>query len=166
MRPLDFVAGMAVLPLLGVPLALLTAFGLRFKVVRTLAVGQGARLFWRRLLVFNPGPTADLANRLGLAHVFDGLALIAGDLALVGPRPLAPLAPHAVASYRIAMRPGLATPYVVRPWAQFGFETEDSVDFAYAANRTWTGDLAILLHVLSTWVHDATHAGPAMGASK
>lgn len=166
MRILDFVAGLFILPALGLPLALFTALGLRFDVTRTLVVGRSARLFWRRLLVFKPGPFAELANRLGLAHFLDGLSLLRGDLALVGPRPLPPLAPHAVASYRIALRPGLGTPFEVQPWDQFGFDTEDSVDFAYAANRTWTGDLAILLHVLSTWAHDLTHARPTLGASK
>ncbi len=166
MRTLDFLAGAVVLPLLGVPLAVLMALGLRFDIEKTLVVGRGARLFWRRRLVVKQGQYARGRKRLALAHILDGVALLRGQLALVGPRPLAPLAPHAVASYRIALRPGLASPFVFGHWDQFGFETEDAVDFDYTTNRSWRHDVSILAHVVSAWVHEVAHASQALPGSK
>jgi hypothetical protein len=167
MRTVDFIAGAAVLPLLGLPLSVLYAFGLRFEVERSLAVGRGARMFWRRRLIFKDGPLADLARRLGLAHLLDGVALLRGDLALIGPRPLPPLAPHAVASYRIAVRPGVLSPFVARAFEHPAYDTEDDADYDYATRRSWNGDLDILMRSLSIWAHGATHPHPpALGASK
>lgn len=152
MRILDFIVGVIGLPLSGLVLAVLHALGLRLDIEKTLAVGKDARLFWRRRLVFHEGPWARLASRLGLAHVLDWACLLQGRLALVGPRPLPPLAPHAVASYRIALRPGLISPFTVRPAGLSAGHSEDAVDFAYSSTRTWLGDLDILARaVRSSW---------------
>ncbi|MBX7187500.1 MAG: WecB/TagA/CpsF family glycosyltransferase [Vicinamibacteria bacterium] len=158
MRILDFVAGALGLPLFSLALGLLSALGLRFDVKETLTVTAGARLFWRRRLVFRDGPLAGFANRLGLAHTLDCLALMRGHLALVGPRPLPPLAAHAVASYRIALRPGLVSPFAVRQWAHIAYDSEEAVDFAYAGNRSWRGDLGILVRSLLARAHGSVRA--------
>ena len=148
MRILDFLTGLIGLPLLGLVLTILRANGLRHHVEQTLIVGKGAGLFWRRRLVFRDGPWSKLANQLGLAHTPDCAALLRGRLALVGPRPLTPLAPHAVASYRIALRPGLISPFSLRPRGLSAGHGEDAVDFAYACTRTWQGDLDLLFRAL------------------
>lgn len=166
MRMLDFIAGVIALLVLGLPLALLSVLGLRFDRERTLMVGRGAGLFWRHRLIFRPGRFSDLANRLGLGHFPDALSLLRGEIALVGPRPLAPLEPHAVASYRIAVRPGLASPYVFNHWDEFGFDSEDAVDYEYALNRSWRGDISILRLFLSSWLHQTREPHHAMGGSK
>jgi len=166
MRILDFIAGVIALLVLGLPLGLLFVLGLRFDRQRTLMVGRGAGLFWRHRLIFRPGRFRDLANRLGLERFPDSLSLVRGEIALVGPRPLAPLEPHAVASYRIAVRPGLASPYVFNHWDEFGFDSEDAVDYEYALNRSWRGDLSILRHFLSAWLHQTRQPHHAMGGSK
>lgn len=166
MRLLDFIAGVVALLVLGLPLGLLCVLGLRFDRERTLMVGRGAGLFWRQRLIFRPGRFTALANRLALGHFPDGLSLVRGEIALVGPRPLAPLEPHAVASYRIAVRPGLASPYVFNHWDEFGFDSEDAVDYEYALNRSWKGDLSILRLFLSAWIHETRQPHHAMGGSK
>ena len=166
MRTLDFIGGIIILALLGFPLAVLVALGLRFDIEKSLVVGRGATPFWRRRLAFRPGSFVRLASRIGLARILDGVALLRGDLALVGPRPLAPLAPHAVAAYRTALRPGVASPFVFRRWDHFGFDTEDAVDYDYTTNRSWARDLGILTHVLSAWVQAVAFPSSAIGRSK
>lgn len=166
MRLLDFIAGVAALLVLGLPLGLLCVMGLRFDRQRTLVVGRGAGLFWRHRLIFRPGHFTALANRLGLGRLPDGLSLLRGEIALVGPRPLAPLEPHAVASYRVAVRPGLASPYLFNHWGDFGFDSEDAVDYEYALNRSWRGDLAILRNFASAWVHHTLQPHHGIGGSK
>lgn len=158
MRILDFLAGALGVPLLGLPLLGLVALGLRFDVAQTLTVTRGAHLFWRRRLEFRDGPLAGLAKRLGLAHIHDCFALLRGRLALVGPRPLAPLARHAVASYRIALRPGLVSPFAVRRRAHIAYDAEESIDYAYAAQRSWHGDLGLLLRGALAVIHGGREA--------
>lgn len=144
MRIIDIMAGLAGLPLLGIPLLVLSMLGLRFDRRDQLTVGRRARLFPRRLLQFREGWLTPLASRLGLDRVGDCLSLLKGDLALIGPRPLAPLEPHALAAYRITVRPGVISPFALGRWAGFGDETEDSVDFAYVHRRTSWSDLRLL----------------------
>ena len=158
MRILDFVAGALGLPFLGLPLIVLSALGLRFEVYKSLTVGRGAHMFWRRRLMFKPGRLADLANHLGLAHTLDCVSLLRGHLTLVGPRPLAPLEPHAVASYRISVRPGLLSPFTVGQWFGTVHEEEASVEFDYVATRSWIKDLSLLLRGLVV----RRHATPAV----
>ncbi len=145
MRILDFIAAALALPLSAVLLAILRLFGLRFEIERTLTVGKDARLFWRRRLVFRDGAFKGFANRLRLDHAPDLADLALGRLALVGPRPMAPLEPHAVASYRVAVRPGLISPFVVGTPDFVAGEGEDTVDFVYSARKTGRRDLEILI---------------------
>lgn len=148
MRLLDLAAGALALPLSALLLAALRLLGLRFDLERTLTVGKDARLFWRRRLVFRDGLFADFANRVGLDRAPDLVELALGHLALVGPRPLAPLEPHAVASYRIAVRPGLISPFDVGAPDFVAGEGEDTVDFVYSARKTWRRDLEILIRAI------------------
>lgn len=161
MRILDFITGAIGLPLLGLALTILRAGGLRYVVERTLIVGKGARLFWRRRLIFRDGRWSKVANRLGLAHTPDCAALLLGRLALVGPRPLTPLAPHAVASYRVAVRPGLISPFAMRRElsAEHG---EDAADFAYTCTRTLQGDLDLLFRALQRGLPLSVQSDPTL----
>lgn len=158
MRILDFIVGAIGVPFLGLPLLVFYLMGLRFEVSKTRAVTRGARLFWRLRLVFHEGPFARVADWLGLSHFPDCISLIQGRLALVGPRPLPPLAPHAVAAYRIALRPGLVSPFAVRQWAHIAYDTEEDVDFDYAQKRSFRCDLGILVRAFFARVHGAARA--------
>ena len=157
MRIIDIVAGAIGLPLLGLPLTLLSVLGLRFEVHETLSVGCGARLFKRRRLEFKPGLFKATALWLGLDHLPDCVSLLRGHVALVGPRPLPPLAPHAVASYRISVRPGLISPFAVRQRAHIAYEPEETVDYEYAASRSLLTDMGLLIRALLTRTHGASH---------
>ena len=148
MRILDFITAALALPLSALLLATLRLFGLRFNMERTLTVGKDARLFWRRRLVFRDGAFKGLANRLRLDHAPDLADLALGRLALVGPRPMAPLEPHAVASYRVAVRPGLISPFAVGAPDFVAGEGEDTVDFVYSARKTGRRDLEILIRAI------------------
>jgi len=153
MRILDLIAGLLGLPLLGVPLALLIALGLRFRVETTLRVGRGGRVFKQRRLNFGPGALGTLASRLGLAHLPNCVSLIRGDLALVGPRPTSPGSPLVAAESRTSVRPGLVSPFAVRQRAHIAYQSEDVVDAEYIATRTALGDLGLLLRALMARVH-------------
>jgi N-acetylglucosaminyldiphosphoundecaprenol N-acetyl-beta-D-mannosaminyltransferase len=155
MRLLDILAGLIGLPVLGVPLLALSVLGLRFETREQIAVGRHARLFRRHLLRFREGRFASLANRLNLDRIGDCLSLLAGDLALVGPRPLAPLDPHALASYRVAARPGVISPFMVQQWARIAYEPEEAVDFAYVTKRSSLTDLGVLARALVARLHGA-----------
>jgi N-acetylglucosaminyldiphosphoundecaprenol N-acetyl-beta-D-mannosaminyltransferase len=148
MRFLDFTAGALGLPTLGLPLALFWLMGLRFTVERTSVVGQGARLFVRSLLTFRPSRLSSVAERLGLVHFLDCLSLLRGDLALVGPRPLPPLEPHAVASYRVAVKPGLVSPFALQEWSGAPHASEADVDYEYTTLPSFKSRLALLARSL------------------
>lgn len=156
MRLIDFFIGLIGLPVFGLPLLLFSALGLRFHVREQIAVGRRARLFRRHLLHFREGWLAPLATRLHLDRVGDCLSLITGDLALVGPRPLAPLEPHALAAYRVAVRPGLVSPFMVRQWAQIAYEPEEAVDYAYITKRRWFTDIGLLARAFVARAHGST----------
>lgn len=158
MRILDLLAGLVGLPLLGFPLLVLSALGLRFETREQIAVGRGARFFRRRLLRFREGLLAPLATRLHLHRIGDCLSLVTGDLALVGPRPLAPLEPHALAAYRVTVRPGVISPFMVRRWARIAYEPEEAVDFAYVSKRSAFSDLGLLARALVARLHGSRTA--------
>lgn len=158
MRIIDILAGLVGLPVLGVPLLVLSALGLRYETREQIAVGRRARFFRRHLLRFREGFFAPLATRLHLHRIGDCLSLITGDLALVGPRPLAPLEPHALAAYRVEVRPGVISPFMVRQWAQIAYEPEEAVDFAYISKRTWFSDLGLLARALVARLHGSRRA--------
>lgn len=156
MRIIDLLVGLIGLPVLGLPLLLLSALGLRFDRRDHLVVGRGARFFRRHRLSFRAGRLARVAERLHLDRIGDCLSLVMGDLALVGPRPVAPLEPHALAAYRVAVRPGLISPFAVRQWAQIAYEPEEAVDYAYVTKRTWFTDLGLLVRALVARLHGST----------
>ena len=160
MRFLDIVAGLLGLPLLGVPLAILSALGVPCEVRRSLIVGRRARLIARRTLVFGEGRRAALAERLRLPHFFDMLSLLRGDLALVGPRPLTPVDGHAFAAYRVVLRPGLISPYAVQQRANIAYDSEEAVDFTYAQRRSFAGDLGLLVRAFLAGLHGTKQACP------
>jgi N-acetylglucosaminyldiphosphoundecaprenol N-acetyl-beta-D-mannosaminyltransferase len=148
MRILDFIAGGLGLPILAVPLALFWLMGLRFAVERTIVVGQGAHLFVRSLLIFTPSRLSRLAEGLGLTHLLDCLSLLRGELSFLGPRPLPPLAPHAVASYRITVKPGLVSPYALQEWSGSPHAPEPDVDYEYTTLPSFKSRLALLARSL------------------
>lgn len=111
----------------------------------TARVGRGGRTFDE--LRFEPTAPrhARLASVVGrlprLWHV------LAGDLALVGPRPLAPddaLWQHPRALERLAVTPGLVSLHFLRKQANVGYQDEPDDDAEYAARASLRTDLGIL----------------------
>jgi N-acetylglucosaminyldiphosphoundecaprenol N-acetyl-beta-D-mannosaminyltransferase len=160
MRILDLVAGAFGLLVLGPPLVLLCVLGLRFDVERTLVVGRGAYLIRKRRLIFRVSRLRPLAECLGLARLPDCLSLLRGDICLIGPRPLPPLSPHAVASYRIAMKPGVVSLFALQQWAGVANRGEADVDYDYATAGSWKARLGLLVRTLRAAARGVPRVSP------
>jgi N-acetylglucosaminyldiphosphoundecaprenol N-acetyl-beta-D-mannosaminyltransferase len=160
MRILDLVAGAIGLLILAPPLILLWALGLRFTVDRVVVVGRDAYLIRKRRLVFIASRLRPLAERLGLARLPDYVSLLRGEMTLVGPRPLPPLSPHAVASYRIAMKPGVVSLFALQEWAGIANRSEADVDYEYATAGSWTARLRLLAHTFRAAARGVPRVSP------
>ncbi|HEX8669492.1 MAG TPA: sugar transferase [Allosphingosinicella sp.] len=89
-----------------------------------------------------------LDDLLGLVPV------VAGDMSLVGPRPLPPsvLAGLAGSEERARMRPGLTGLAQVSGNTQLNNQEKIAIDLHYGRTRSFVGDLAIIFRTLATLI--------------
>lgn len=169
-RGLD-ILGAALLLLLAAPVALVVAVLVWARLGRPILFGQwragrGGRPFVLlkfRSMAEGAAPDAQRLSRFGRRLRASGLdelpqllAVLRGEMSLVGPRPLpAAYVPHYSPrqALRLRVRPGIAGPGVAAgrnavPWA-----ARLELDAAYAAaGPTLSGDLALLARTLAVWV--------------
>lgn len=169
-RAFDILGALALLAV-AAPVALVVAGLVWARLGRPILFGQwragrGGRAFmlWKfRSMAIGTAPDAERLSPFGKALRASGLdelpqlvAVLRGEMSLVGPRPL----PSAyVAHYsprqalRLRLRPGIAGPGVAEgrnavPWA-----ARLELDAAYAAaGPTLAGDLALLARTLAVWL--------------
>ena len=150
-RMLDVVIAGALL-LLFAPIGLLLGLAALCGAVRFEAkprIGRAGNSF-RQLSVSGHGRVGRVVRRLRL----DGWPVLwnvlAGEMALVGPRALSPGDPlwdEPGSAERLSVRPGLVSPWWLRRRANIDYQSEIEADIEYVATRSLKRDLGILARV-------------------
>ncbi len=90
-------------------------------------------------------------DRTPLAALPALINLLKGDIALIGPRPVAPDSVGAherIAWRRYNVRPGLVCLWWIRQRANIAYSSEAETDSEYVDNRSLLGDVAIMLRAI------------------
>ena len=149
--------GLALLTgLLVSPLVLLVLPGARFR--RTEWLGRREQIFQCIEIEPAPGIRRQLGTRLRICRAPILLSILRGDMAWVGPRPLAPdeTPPPALREIRASVRPGLFSLWSLRQRTCIDYDNEWSSDAEQIIQRSLGSTLGILLRSLLASVYGRT----------
>lgn len=134
--------------MLALPLFLLALPGSRRKPLALR--GRNGRIFQRSVLVPSQGARGRLLQRLGLNGYPILLNILRGDMAWVGPRPVAPdeSVPAWLEEAREQVRPGLFSLWWLRSRTNIDYESEWHCDAEQLAERSLMSELGILARSL------------------